>query len=189
MAPGHVVSRRHLMEIEAGRYEHPLRPYPCRHEAIDSRQGISEAGTGANALVGGGGGAVERDLHTANPKARQRGGGRAVDQAAIGLDLERHTGVRQNREQIPAKLNRQRLAAAERDIGNVERNRLPRQIECLGPLQFIGPSPIGTGLLATSQALRFTAVGQLPGQKKRGGIIVQRPARHRHGRSAQVKRI
>jgi hypothetical protein len=124
--------------------------------------------------VRGGCRAVDRDLHAVDAQRGEAVRGRVVDAAAVGLELERDAAAGQAVEEVPAERNTQRLAAAERDVGNGELDDRVRERERLVARQLVRPRAIGPGLLAARDAARRAAVGELPGDEERRAIFVDR---------------
>ena len=106
---------------------------------------------------------------------RQPVGGGIVDAAAVGFDLERDAAAGEDLEELPAMRHAERLAAAERDIGDAGLDDAPREVERLVAAKLIAPRLVGAGLLAARDAARAAAVGQLPGKEK-GRAGTRRPS-------------
>lgn len=68
----------------------------------------------------------------------------------------------------------QRLTAPKGHVGNALGNEALRDLECRIALQLIIPSVSGTGFLAAGKAMRTAEVGQLPGDKQRCVVILDR---------------
>jgi hypothetical protein len=109
---------------------------------------------------------------------RQTVRGTGIDVAAVRLELDTDSGRRKTLEDLPAMRHTERLAAAECDIGNLRLDDLLREIQGLIPRQLIGPASIGSRLLATREARRRTAVGQLPRDYEWRAVFVDLRARH-----------
>jgi len=131
--------------------------------------------------VSGGGGAVHRDLHAFDGKARQSLGGALVDAAAIGLDLEGDAARGEALEDLPAVRDAERLAAAEGDVGDAGMDDAARELECLFAVKLVAPGAVRTRLLAAGDAARAAAVGELPGKKKGRAKLVNRACIARPG--------
>ena len=109
---------------------------------------------------------------------RQVMGGGIVDVAAVGLELERDTRVGEKLEDLPAMRHSERLASAESNIRDAESNDVPGEFQRLVSREFVAPSLVGTGLLAAGDTVRAAAVSQLPGNKKRRAVLVDRVPLH-----------
>ena len=115
--------------------------------------------------------AVHGDLHALHAEPRQAIGRSVVDARAVGFDLECNAARREQLEQIPEMRRTERLAAAECYIGNPGCDDALCEVERLGAIQLIAPGPVGPRLLATGEAARRAAVGQLPGKKKGRAVL------------------
>jgi hypothetical protein len=70
----------------------------------------------------------------------------------------------------------QRLAAAERRVGNAERADGLGDPDGLVGAKLVRPAPVGAGFLAAGEAARLAAVGQLPGDEEGSAVLVGRAA-------------
>ena len=129
------------MQVEPRGHEHELRREPARDEPLDRADRRGEARSRAHALVRGGGRAVDRDLDALHGERREAVGGGVVDAAAVGLELERDAGRREHVEDVPAMRHAERLAAAERDIGDAGVGDAPREVERLVARRARRPTP------------------------------------------------
>ena len=118
-------------DVVPGGNEHELRRDAAGDEPPDRAGRRAEAPTRAHALVRRCGGAVHRDLHAFDGKARQALGRALVDAAAVGLDLERDAARGEPLEDLPAVRHAERLAAAEGDVGNAGLDDAAREAERL----------------------------------------------------------
>src|SRR5207244_6253229 len=101
--------------------------------------------------------------------------------ATVGLELERSACARKRLEKLPAMGYSERLAAAERNIRNAEAIDLARDRQRFVARRFIGPRLVGSGFFATGDATRIAAIGQLPGDKKRRAVLLDRTSLRRRG--------
>jgi hypothetical protein len=139
--------------------------------------------------VGRGGGTVDRDLHAVDGQLDEAVGGRRIDAAAVGLELEGDVAIREPLEKVPGMRRAERLAAAEGDVRDPGIGDRGGEIERLARRQLIAPGPVGTRFLAAREAARAAAVGQLPGKKKGRFVVIDRAPPGRVRGRLQVKRM
>jgi hypothetical protein len=133
--------------------------------------------------------AVDRDLHAVDSKLDEAVGGRGVDAAAVGLELDGDVAIGEPREDVPGMRRPERLAAAEGDIGDAGIGDRGREIERLARRQLVAPGPVGTRFLAAREAARAAAIGQLPGKKKGRFVVIDGAPPGRARGRIQVKRM
>jgi hypothetical protein len=138
--------------------------------------------------VGRGGRTVDRDLHAVDGELGEAVGAGGVDAAAVGLELDRDAARDEALEDAPRVRNAERLAAAEGDVGNAGGGDRVGEGERLVRRQLVAPGLVGAGLLATGEAARAAAVGQLPGEKKGRRVLID-GAPPRVWSRIQVKRM
>ena len=117
-------------------------------------------------------------MHCTASSAR-RSAAAVVDAAAVGLDLEGDAGAGEDLEELPAMRHAERLAAAERNVGDAELADAPREVERFVAAKLVAPRLVGAGFLAARDAARAAAVGQLPGEEEGRPVLVDRAPRHR----------
>jgi hypothetical protein len=81
-------------------------------------------------------------------------------------------------DHLPEVRHAERLAAAESDIRNTERNDAAGEVERFVAIELVAPGPVRTGLLAAGDAACCAAVGKLPGKKKGRAVFMYRAPRH-----------
>ena len=74
--------------------------------------------------------------------------------------------------------HRQRLAAAEGDVGNAGLGDAPGEVEGFGAGQLIGPRLVRPRLLAAGDAAGAAPVGQLPGEEQGRRVFFERAPLH-----------
>jgi hypothetical protein len=97
-----------------------------------------------------------------------------VDVAPVGLELERNAGAREDLEEVPGVGDAERLATAERDVGNTGRRDGACEGERLLARELVAPRAVGPGLLAARDAARAAPVRQLPGDEERRPVRIDR---------------
>jgi hypothetical protein len=153
---------------------------------------VLEARPRAHALVHGGGGAVDRDLHALHVERGDAVGRAVVDAARVGLELDGDPGRRQPVENVERMRHGERLAAAKGDVGNAGVDDAFGEVERLIARQLVAPRLVRAGLLAAGEATRAAAVGELPGEKKGRVVLEYRAPLHCGNRllhQDQVKRM
>src|SRR5262249_61192795 len=95
----------------------------------------AEAPARTHALVRGGRGAVDRDLHALDAKRSQALGRALVDASAVGLELERDAAGGQALEDFPAVRHAERLAAAAGGVGNPGLDDATREVRRRAPVR------------------------------------------------------
>lgn len=130
------------------------------------RQRPRQNSTGAHAVVSSRSGAIDRDLHTLDCERREPVGRRVVDATAVRLELQRHPGVGKKVEDFPAMRHTERFASTEGHIRDAEVGDSPRHVERFVAAQLIAPGLVGSRFLATGDAARAAAIGQLPGKNR-----------------------
>jgi len=147
------------------------------------------APAGAHALVRGGGGAVDRDLHAVDGELGKPFGAGRVDAAAVGLELDGDAARGEPLEDAPGVVDAERFTAAERDVGDAGSGDRVGERERLARAQLVAPCPVGPGLLAAGDAARAAAIGQLPGEKKGRCVLIDGAPPDRDRGRIQVKRM
>jgi hypothetical protein len=135
------------------------------------------------------GGAVDRDLHAVDSQLDEAIGGRRVDAAAVGLELEGDVAIGEPLEDVPRMRRAERLAAAEGDVGDAGLGDRGGEIERFARRQLVAPGAVRTGFLAAREAPRAAAVGQLPGKKKGRFVVIDGAPRGWVRNRLQVKRM
>ena len=108
-------------------------------------------------------GAVQRDLHVADPIRRETRGVRVADQPTVGDDLRRYAMRGQQIEQLEQVGARERLAAGERDV--VELDRIEQALDAQQQLVAVASRELGAAVFAPGVvaivALLVTVRGEL----------------------------
>jgi hypothetical protein len=118
--------------------------------------------------------AVDRDLHAFDAEPREAPGGALVDVAAVGFDLQGDAACGEQLDNVPEVSHAERLAAAERDIGNAAGRDAAGELERLAPIELVAPGAVRAGFFAAGDAARAAAIGELPRKKKGRTKLVNR---------------
>ena len=104
-----------------------------------------------------------------------------VDVAAVGFDLQRDAARDEQLQDFPEVRRAERLAAAERDVGNAGGDDAAGEFERLAPVELVAPGAIRPRFLAAGDAARAAAIGELPRKKKGRAKLVNRASTARPG--------
>jgi hypothetical protein len=118
-------------------------------------------------------GAVEAHLDRLDAELLQAGGIRAIEVVGVGLDLELGAalaGALDHREEMRVE---HRLAARERQVGNLAVEQLVEDGEDLVAVELVGERLARPALLDAVQAGEVALVGDLPGDVERRGEILR----------------